>query len=494
LDDPDLDDDNDGILDTDEAYLKPVQGEFGGTFGTLSTGTRDLQNPVVGYTYVGGVNAMNGSGRYAVFAGNFSDQAHSSTVPGVLWNGRRGHTTGALDDAFLGVNGNTVSAVFFQETFALKAARTYRISAWFVAESADVSLQVRIVRVSDNTVIASRNIANPLVWTEAAVSFVPPTTEDYRLEIRNLSVTASSNDFSIDDISITVPTVDLDLDGIPDYQDTDSDADGCPDAIEGGAGFTAGDLSGGRLTGGVNASGVPTILGSPQTSGDSQVATRVVVNTAPVNQKITTFPSAASFSITTTATNTTSFTAGTPNYGSGTSANASTAYRWYLGNPDAGGTALTNTGVYSGTTSATLGISDVTGLIGNTYYVVVTQTNHTCTRIVRSGQLLPGEADLRITKTNNLPGTTDQASDTVTRGQSTSYRIVVTNSGPDSVTGAVVTDTASGLTCTGLTCASSSGSSCPAAPTAAQLTGAGVTLLALPVGGTVTMDLACTVN
>ncbi|MFT6746439.1 MAG: gliding motility-associated-like protein [Glaciecola sp.] len=68
--------------------------------------------------------------------------------------------------------------------------------------------------------------------------------------------------------------VDTDGDGTPNYLDTDSDGDGCPDAIEGGAAFSAADLTSERLTGAVNAFGVPAVAGSTgQLVGSSVDAT-----------------------------------------------------------------------------------------------------------------------------------------------------------------------------------------------------------------------------
>ncbi|MGK0307664.1 MAG: hypothetical protein ACI8RP_000619, partial [Urechidicola sp.] len=69
----------------------------------------------------------------------------------------------------------------------------------------------------------------------------------------------------------TAYTIDIDGDGIPNSLDTDSDNDGCPDAIEGGANFTNANISNGMLTGAVDSNGVPTQAGaSGQTIGDSQ--------------------------------------------------------------------------------------------------------------------------------------------------------------------------------------------------------------------------------
>ncbi|WP_223619626.1 DUF11 domain-containing protein [Lysobacter sp. ESA13C] len=104
-------------------------------------------------------------------------------------------------------------------------------------------------------------------------------------------------------------------------------------------------------------------------------------------------------------------------------------------------------------------------------------------------------ADLVITKTNTPgSGPSDQAGDTVMRGATTIYTIAVTNNGPDTVTGAVLSDPAAGrngLTCTAPpTC---SGAACPAGLTLAQLE-SGVALGALANGASVVVTLTCTVN
>ncbi|MES2559229.1 MAG: HYR domain-containing protein [Bacteroidota bacterium] len=65
---------------------------------------------------------------------------------------------------------------------------------------------------------------------------------------------------------------DTDNDGTPDYTDSDSDNDGCPDALEGTANFNMTQITGGMLTGGVGATGIPLIAGTGQGVGTSQVA------------------------------------------------------------------------------------------------------------------------------------------------------------------------------------------------------------------------------
>ena len=106
-------------------------------------------------------------------------------------------------------------------------------------------------------------------------------------------------------------------------------------------------------------------------------------------------------------------------------------------------------------------------------------------------------ADLSITKTNTsgINGEMDQAGDTVTGGVATTYTIVVTNNGPDAVTGAVVRDPVqAGLACSDpVPC---TGSGCPSAtvPLSSLQAATGVTLGTMANGGTATFTLSCTVQ
>ncbi len=105
-------------------------------------------------------------------------------------------------------------------------------------------------------------------------------------------------------------------------------------------------------------------------------------------------------------------------------------------------------------------------------------------------------ADLSIAKTNTPSlGALDQSGDTLTKGTTTSYSIVVTNNGPDAATGAILKDPASsrtGLTCT--TPPTCSGSACPAGPLTVASLDSGLVLGTLANGASVTLTLICTVQ
>ena len=107
-------------------------------------------------------------------------------------------------------------------------------------------------------------------------------------------------------------------------------------------------------------------------------------------------------------------------------------------------------------------------------------------------------ADFSITKTNTpgANGEIDQARDTLTSGQTTTYTITVTNNGPDGVAGALITDVVgAGLTCPPSNPLTLSGSGVPAGNfTIADLTGAGISLGRLDAGEATTINYSCLVN
>lgn len=107
-------------------------------------------------------------------------------------------------------------------------------------------------------------------------------------------------------------------------------------------------------------------------------------------------------------------------------------------------------------------------------------------------------ADLSITKTNTpgVNGEVDQTDDTVTSGSNTTYTLVVTNNGPSTVTGAVVTDNpASGLTCTGTDAVTITGDGVPTGSfTIADLIGSGIALDTMTDGQSTTLTYSCEVN
>ncbi|HPH95894.1 MAG TPA: SdrD B-like domain-containing protein [Anaerolineaceae bacterium] len=84
-------------------------------------------------------------------------------------------------------------------------------------------------------------------------------------------------------------------------------------------------------------------------------------------------------------------------------------------------------------------------------------------------------ADLVITK--------DDSTTAVLPGGSTTYAVRVTNNGPDTATGATLTDTfGAGITASGIVCSLASGNQCVSNPTLTDLESTGITLPSLTIG------------
>lgn len=105
-------------------------------------------------------------------------------------------------------------------------------------------------------------------------------------------------------------------------------------------------------------------------------------------------------------------------------------------------------------------------------------------------------ADMVVTKTNTpANGASDQDDDTVTSGVPTTYTVVVTNNGPDSVAGVIVRDAPTAeLDCPVGNSVTISGEGVPAGTfTIGDLVGPGITLGTLDAGDATTLSFTCNV-
>ncbi|MFD0799218.1 beta strand repeat-containing protein, partial [Maribacter chungangensis] len=193
---------------------------------------------------------------------------------------------------------------------------------------------------------------------------------------------ARFDDFAVLSFYCSNPA-DTDGDGIYNKDDVDSDNDGCFDTVE--AGHADGDNDGilGNSPVSVDTDGRVTGQGGyTGATGNELIATEVTVNTPPANQNNIPEGNSTSFSVDATAVNTITFSSGTPNYGSGTDSSGQLRYRWQENGVD-----LSDGSVYLGTDTNTLSISDVTGLDGNTYTVIITHLENNCISENRSATL-----------------------------------------------------------------------------------------------------------
>jgi uncharacterized repeat protein (TIGR01451 family) len=138
-------------------------------------------------------------------------------------------------------------------------------------------------------------------------------------------------------------------------------------------------------------------------------------------------------------------------------------------------------------------LSSFAGTATNTVAITLTGTTVDVTpsnNVVTVTSTVSPAGNLAITKTN--------AVSTLAAGQTTSYTITVSNSGPGNATNTVVRDPATaGLSCTSVSCSVGSGAAvCPVPPalSVANLQGGGVTITTLPASSSLTFQVGCTVT
>lgn len=138
-------------------------------------------------------------------------------------------------------------------------------------------------------------------------------------------------------------------------------------------------------------------------------------------------------------------------------------------------------------------LSTFTGTATNTVAITLTGTTVDVTpsnNTVTVTSTVSPAATITIAKTN--------AVGTLTAGQTTSYTITVSNSGPGNATNTVVTDPATtGLSCTAVTCSVASGAAvCPVPPalSIANLQGSGVTIATFPANSSLSFGVTCSVT
>lgn len=403
----DLDDDNDGILDVDDGIVEncsivnigaPVNfnatltGSPGGTIQTAATlnvigGTSDgftldiyaldeSWNLIINGTELG-VGGSTASSGFQTQSTNRTVQFADGTYYG----------NGIIEQPYSPFPSNAVRMRMF-----VNANGTVEL---YGRKTETAPLELMVIRTT--TPFGAPFSVVPFTWNNGSNNVIQVTQWINGQTLITGSVYAG-------DVVCTSTSIDTDNDGIPNHLDPDSDNDGCPDAIEGGGSFTAANIDGNnRLTGGVDANGVPTVAGaSGQSVGTSTVATQVTVSTTPTDQAVAA-GDPASFSAAATADNATSYSSGTPVYGTPGNANAGINYQWYIGDPTTTGTIINNGGVYTGAMAATLNISDATGLFGTQYCVLITHDDNPCIQEVNCATL---------NLSNNPPVAVDDAQST----------------------------------------------------------------------------------
>ncbi|WP_281847445.1 VCBS domain-containing protein, partial [Olleya namhaensis] len=469
----DLDDDNDGVLDTEEfnstcSSVTTQNIHFtDSSFNQVAANSND--GDLVAYLkdFVSDVTAVStttiGSGTFSANTPNYTDGSVQ-----VDMQSRNGN---------LNVTGTTTEIVFSEPIFSLEfnLRSLGRNASGTYSESQNIKFYNEGVQVQFPAVIYSGN-ANPVgagasydpLSGDAIAAILGGTAQEanFRFDITKpidrvvISQLASANADNIGWrlVPLCAAYLDTDGDGIFDHRDIDSDNDGCNDVLESGGLDPNGDGILGALPVMVDANGLvtgtaPTTGGYDGANGNEIVATQVNVTAMqPADQTATTGES-ATFTITATADNSTGFTASVPDYGTPGNANAGINYMWYIGDPDTSGTLITAADTnYSGENTNTLTVNDVTGLDGTEYFVVVTHDDNVCFTETRSATLTIAQSDVSIDK-----ALVDSSPYLV--GDAVTYILTVSNAGPDEATNVIVSDIPENLTITNV-----SGGGCTAFP------------------------------
>ena len=331
----DLDDDNDGILDTAECGGGTL---FTSTFPTTGGNTDTVPGWTVGGTYNGVWGS--GTGRVNLNANGLEFRRDASTVTTLSRN-----ITGVFGVATINLN----NLYWFRTTQGNNTGGfTFTVS---YAGTVYATISSTTVNNTTSPVIAGNNggttnlSALPLVTSNSTKSAnsnliitLPsgvPTTGDLLFTFTANSDGSQVRDLGMASVSISSCN-DTDGDGIPNYLDLDSDNDGCPDAIEGGASLTTTVTAGGSLQGG---NGVNPVV-TPTSGTFNQAVLQNLGNTVDTNS------ASASYGVPTVA--------GT-GQAVGTSATANPVVN--------SGTASSNQTITSGSTPATLNLTGATGNI-----------------------------------------------------------------------------------------------------------------------------------
>lgn len=255
IDSNDLDDDNDGILDTTE----------GQCINTSNPSTDGFDSPLVATVNgnnIQSVNPYNGWGTETGVANAFNvirvNGAGYSSGPDVAQSGTQ----------YIDINS---SSAYVYKDIILTTPTVFSASAWFANREtsngayAPWSSNIQIINQNTSVVVAQGNTVNLTAalgdeyWYKSAITSVSLPAGTYRIRM------FVDNFGHLDSISYCFST-DTDGDGTPDHLDLDSDNDGCADALEGDENVTTSQLTANRISGTVDANGVPNLVNAGGTA------------------------------------------------------------------------------------------------------------------------------------------------------------------------------------------------------------------------------------
>ncbi|NQY07886.1 MAG: gliding motility-associated C-terminal domain-containing protein [Flavobacteriales bacterium] len=274
----DLDDDNDGILDSDETVCTSPSGAFAGwsfNDGQSTELAGDIKN----------------AGQIASVGDLVAGSGISNLTTPVSYVEISGTDAATLDDAI--VANDYIETEFTMQPGAdtvMFSNIRYRRPSVGVSTNNDFNYHVGVLISEDNFATSTTLTYDYFFAPGEALSvsydlpiisylLLPGTTYNVRYYFFDDQGNGSP-EVNVDDMIYQSCTGDLDYDGdgIPNHLDTDSDDDGCPDAVEGGDGYTSADLINDRLCDDpscVDEFGIPMIASPTQSVDISQDETNI---------------------------------------------------------------------------------------------------------------------------------------------------------------------------------------------------------------------------
>ena len=383
----DLDDDNDGILDTDEGVScgsnmwmagwwqdgPPKSGaEYSYSSAMLSSITDLLNGPGPGVSVEKKVWT---SGNPDAQGATFYDVSNVNQTT----------MTDAISDGDY-LESDITTMVDFEKitVFTINTDSQHSLTGSYhvgltivdpVTNIETVILEDGFVPSGHGTPTITLNVPNPYLMTGG-------TTYKFRIYVYNNSGPVRLDNPSISG-QICTP-IDTDNDGTPDYLDLDSDNDGCPDAVE--TGHTDPDEDGVLGTSPVSVDSDGLVTGQGGYTGNTSTtvtATGITIDTPPADQVLAVGVT-ATITVVASAASTTEYTGTAPNtlpdytVPPATDVSGTLTYQWQA-DCGSGFVDVANGGNVSGATSATLTITSLTAVQRDCIYnVIVSHPDQLC--------------------------------------------------------------------------------------------------------------------
>jgi gliding motility-associated-like protein len=257
-DEDDLDDDNDGILDVVECMDNSASWDF--ETPVVGAGNNNQGTTFQGWTCTGGgwINLIH--------------PPYGGAVPQTASSGNQYVEVGGTGD--------------FSRVYTVASAGVVTVEIDFASwGNGTEQTQLKIFKADGTTLVAQSAVVTtppPADWNNAWQNTARVSAH---LEPGSYVIKFFLGNFqAFDNVKISsanVSNCDTDNDGIVNTLDTDSDGDGCADAVEGGASFKKSDLTNDALSGAVDANGVPVVAGTAgQSVGTSANSLSVDVDCA----------------------------------------------------------------------------------------------------------------------------------------------------------------------------------------------------------------------